>query len=790
MLKEKTWTLDQEKAITLNWVKKEQYRFSDKGKIYSIDTPPPYVNAPIHMGHAVIYTHMDFFARYKRMKGHSVLFPLGLDRNGLPIEHAAEKKFGVRAEDVGRERFIKYCEKILEESSDITMKTLARLGISFNSYKEGNNPGDMYHTDSKDYRQLTQETFIDLWKAGLIYEANKISNYCLGCKTTISDAEVGYSEKETELYHIKFRVEQDKDIIIATTRPELLCSCAVVLYNPTDKRYKNYRGKHAIIPLYDKEIKIKPHPIAKKDFGTGLVMMCSFGDLTDIRFFREQGLKPRIAINVDGKMNKNSNFLEGLKINQARKEIVSRLKEKGLIVKTEKTKQRVPICERSKDKIEFIALEEYYLKQLEFKEKILEIGKKLNFYDESSRNILLDWINGLSEDWPLSRRRYYATPIPLWKCKKCGERVLGKKGKYWQPWKEAPQEKCKCGGKLEGETRVFDTWFDSSISPLYISGYERNQKFFKKAFPCNLRPQGKEIVRTWLYFTLLRNYQLKKKSAFKDIWIHFHVLDNKGRKMAKSLGNVIDPIKLIEKHGSESLRLWSAIEGNIARQDLRASEEKISAEFKTLTKLWNVSKFISSFKLREQPRLTESDKLIMDYMNELIKFSDKKYSSYNFFDPANKLRHFLWEVFASHYLELVKGRAYNSKGQFTKEEQNGAIFTLHSCLKALLRLLAPIIPVITQKIYEEVYKEDIHSSGFPKASKSFKVKAKVESLMEVNSKIWKLKRDKELSLKVDVKRIELPRKYQDLRGLLPDLKAAHNADQIVFTSTEDIKIKF
>jgi len=390
----------------------------------------------------------------------------------------------------------------------------------------------------------------------------------------------------------------------------------------------------------------------------------------------------------------------------------------------------------------------------------------------------------------LSRRRYYATPIPLWKCKKCGEIITGKKGKYWQPWKEAPQKKCKCGGKLEGETRVFDTWFDSSISPLYILGYNNNQSFFKKNFPCSLRPQGKEIVRTWLYFTLLRNYQLKKKAAFKDIWIHFHVLDDKGRKMAKSLGNVIDPIKLIEKYGSEAIRLWSSIEGNIAKQDIRASEEKISGEFKTLVKLWNISKFVSSFKLKGQPKLTESDKLMMDYMNELTTFSDKEYSKYNFFEPAHKLRHFLWEVFASHYLELVKARAYNTDNKFSKAEQDGAIFTLHSCLRGLLKLLSPIIPAITYQIYKELYGKDIHEEPFPKPAKKFKVNAKLESLFEVNSSIWKLKRDKGLSLRESVKKIELPKKYQNLKGLLPDLKAAHNSPQIVFSSVKEARIKF
>lgn len=790
MLKEKLWTLEQEKEITEKWFKEEPYKKIEGKKIFSIDTPPPYVNTPIHSGQAVTYCYMDFFARYKRMKGFSVLFPLGLDRNGLPIELAAEKKFGVRAEQVGREKFLEYCKKILEESSDVSVKIFARLGISFNSYKFGNKVGEAYLTDSEEYRKLTQGTFIDLWKKNLIYEDRKVVNYCPGCKTTIADAEITYEERETNLYYIKFKVEQEKSIVIATTRPELLCSCAMVLFNPKDERYKHLSGKHAIIPLYEREVMIKAHPIAKPEFGTGLVMMCSFGDLTDIRFFREEGLKPRIAIEMDGKMNKNAGFLEGLTVKDARKKIVEKLKEKGLLVKIEKVRQRAPICERSKDNIEFIALKEYYLKQIEFKEKIREIAEKINFYDESSRQILLNWIDGLNEDWPLSRRRYYATPIPLWKCKKCGKVILGKKGKYWQPWKEKPKEKCGCGGSLEGETRVFDTWFDSSISSLYILGYKKHNEFFKKAFPCTLRPQGKEIIRTWLYYTLLRVWQLTKKPAFKDVWINFHIVDAHGRKMSKRLGNVVDPLKIVKKYGSEAFRLWSATEGNIVKQDLRISEEKIAAEFKTLIKLWNVAKFISLFELKTQPKLGELDKLIINCMNDLIEFSDKCYNNYNFFEPSIKLRHFLWEIFASHYIEIVKARAYNNEGLFEKAEQAGAIYTLHYCLKNLLQLFAPIIPVITYKLYKELYGKDVHKESFPKTQKKFVVKSKLESLIEVNSRIWKLKKERGLSLKSAVKRIELPKKYEDLKPMLKDLKAAHNVKELVFSFTKDIKIKF
>ncbi|MCK4928091.1 MAG: class I tRNA ligase family protein, partial [Candidatus Aenigmarchaeota archaeon] len=332
--------------------------------------------------------------------------------------------------------------------------------------------------------------------------------------------------------------------VIGTTRPELVCSCGMVIFNPEDKRYKHLDGKTAITPVFGKEVPIKAHPSAEIEKGTGLVMMCSAGDTTDIRFFREMGLKPIISIDRDGTMNENAGFLSGLKVRDARLKMVEKLKEEGLHVGAKRTTHRTPVCERSKDEVEFIEMSELYLKQVDFKKDMVKIAKKLNFYSENSRKILLDWIDGVSIDWPISRRRYYATPIPLWYCDKCGEVIVPEKGKLYNPWKEkCPVGKCpKCGASdFKGDERVFDTWFDSSNSPLYVLKYSKDDAFFKKSMPCSLRPQGKEIVRTWLYYTLLKGYLLLDRPIFEDVFVHFHILDDKGIKMSKSLGNVLDP---------------------------------------------------------------------------------------------------------------------------------------------------------------------------------------------------------------------------------------------------------
>ncbi len=783
-LKENRWTKEAEKEIYSEWKKNNIYKFntSSKKKTYSIDTPPPYVNTPVHIGQVTTYVLMDMFARYRRMKGYEVLFPLGLDRNGLPIEMAAEKKFNISITKVSREKYLEACKKVLEESSLASVDSFLRCGISFNSWKIGTDLGEIYETDSPDYRTLTQDTFIDLWNKGLIYEDSRINNYCSGCRTTLADAEVTYEDIETNFNHIKFKVKGTKEeIIIATTRPELICTCATIIFNPEDDRYKKLDGKTAITPIFNKEIPIQCHQLAQIDKGTGLVMMCSAGDLSDIRFFREMNLTPIIAIDRDGKMNEHAGFLKGLKVREARDKMVEELKKRNLLLRQTKVKHRTPICERSKHEIEFIEMKEFYLQQVKFKNKMAQLAHEVNFYDPKSKEILLNWINSVSIDWPISRRRFYATEIPLWYCKSCKEPILPlKKGSYHQPWKDpAPVKSCpRCRSKeFVGEERVFDTWFDSSISPLYILKWSRDDKFFTKSSPASLRPQGKEIVRTWLYYTLLKSYLLTGKCVFKDAWINYHIVDENGKKMSKSLGNVIDPKVVLDKFGAEPFRLWATVEGDLMKSDNRCSFERIEGAGKTITKLWNAARFISMFPVKKSAKLTDLDKWILNELNELIRISDLHYEKYDFHTPATKLKHFIWETFSSHYIELVKTRAYNENKKFSKEEQDAALFTLHNCLDILLKLLAPINPMVTYKIYKELKNKDIHSEEFPKAEKSIKLPFTTDELVALNSEIWKTKKDKGLSLKDKIKELTLDKKFKSIEA---DLKAAHNAESLKY----------
>lgn len=772
----KNWGPEVEKEITSNWKNSEMFKYNSQEdkKIYSIDTPPPYVNAPIHIGQAVTYCYMDFFARFKRMKGFQVVFPLGLDNNGLPIEMAAEKKFNISPFSVSRKEFVSKCRELLEQAGDETKDIFSKLGISFTSYKEGEHIGSVYQTDSPYYRALTQATFVDLFKRNLVYEDKRINNWDPKLRTTIADSEIEYKDVESYFNNIMWKVkETGEEIIIGTTRPELICTCGMVIFNPEDLRYKHLEGKTAISPIFEKEILIKSHPFAQIDKGTGIAMMCSVGDLTDIQFFRDQGLIPQIAINIDGKMNEISGPLAGLKVKEARTKIIEILREKNLLVKQEKIIHRTPVSERSGAEIEFIEMSEFYLKQLEIKEDIRKISKKIKFYPEFTRKILEDWINSVSIDWPISRRRYYATPIPLWYS---GEYICLPSGlEYVEPWRENPKEnfevlkKGKVVGKIsdfpnliwEGETRVLDTWMDSSVSELNLLKYKRDENFFKKAYPCSLRPQGKEIVRTWLYYTILRGYLETGKACFENVWINQHIVDSNGYKMSKSKGNVVDPQKLLDIYGGEAIRMWASTEGDLSSQDLKCSEDRIKGEKKTINKILNVAKFVSMFeKPNKKPELTKLDKLFVDYMEDLTIKCEERFEKYDFYRPMQNLRNFLWELFASHYIEIVKARAYNQDGKFDEKESISAKWTLHYILERFLILVYPVIPQISSLILENKG-IDAHSMKFPLSIKGKSDLELIEKISEFNSQVWKTKKDSGISLREGIEGIKIPKELKD-----------------------------
>ncbi len=759
----KRWGREQEREILETWRKEKLYRFDpDSGKpVFVIDTPPPYPGPFWHIGAAASYTFQDMIARSRRMMGYEVLYPIGFDRNGIPVELYVEKYEGTSMWEMDREEFVEKCAHALDEYVQRMKSIMESLLFSgdFENY---------YETDREDYRILTQQTFIELWKKGLIYEDLRPNNWCPHCRTTIADAEVEYKEKEGELYHIRFPLADGGEIVIATTRPELLGACDAVIVHPEDERYRGLHGKEVIVPLYGKRVKIIAHREANPEFGTGAVMICSYGDITDVRLFRELRLKPTILIDTEGRMTEAAGPYKGLKVGEARKRIVEDLKKEGYLVKTERIVHKVPVHDKCKHEIEIIPMKEYYLRQTEFLEALKKHAEEMRWYPEKYKQNLIQWIDSVTVDWPISRRRYYATEIPLWYCKKCGYTYVPEGGRYYRPWKEDPGVSCpKCGARdWQGETRVLDTWFDSSISILYITKYRKDPEFFEKTFVRGekLRPQGYDIIRTWLYYTLLRVHQLLGKKAFDHVFINGMGLDEKGRKMSKSLGNVIYPEDIIEKYGADAVRFWIAMESKIG-ENYRIVPGHLEGARRFITKLLNIARFISQFP--QEGEITKpTDRWILEVWEETKKRVLDYYRDMDFHGVAQEMYSFLWDTFASHYIEMVKARA--------RDGDPSAHATLHTVLREALLLLAPIVPGITDYVYRELYRESVHVQSFPETRETEKRYAELtERIKEFNSTVWKYKKEHNMRLRDPVS-MEIP---EELKEFAEDLRRCHNITQ-------------
>ena len=778
---EKRWKIEYEKELLETWdaegLYKPSFDPSDPREIIAIDTPPPYASGKWHVAGAAHYAQIDMVARYFRLKGYNVIVPFYADRNGLPVEVQVEKTYGVYAHEMaktpeGREKFLELCRQFLDEAEREIVAVWRRMGCSFDYWKNG--------TDSPEYRTMTQATFIELYRRGLIYEDERPVRWCPRCRTTLAEAEIEYREEQGYLYYIKYKVkETGEDLIVATTRPELLAGCAALAFHPDDERYKKYEGKTAIAPLYGHEVKIVAHPAVDPSFGTGLMMICSFGDETDVRLFNELGLMPRRLINPDGTMTEEAGPIAGLPVSAARKRIAELLEKEGLLVKKEPIIHKVPVCWRCKTPLQIIFRREYFLKQLEFRGKIREIAEKITFRPEMHRRKLYDWIDSITMDWPISRDRYYATEIPLWTCRKCGAKLLPEPGRYYRPWREDPPwDSCPyCGAPkeyLEGEKRVFDTWFDSSISVLYVTRWIKDKRFFAKAFKNTLRPQGQDIIRTWLYYSLLRVYQLTGKPAFRWVRITGMGLDPRGRPMHKSLGNVIDPEPVIEKYGADAFRYWAAIASKLG-YDYRYDEAKVKTGRNFVTKLWNLARFVSSFPEEEVGDYTLVDRAFIALQDEYLEKADMAYADLDVYEPTMLLYEFAWDIYADHYVELVKNRAYNRSGEFPVEGQKSAWAGLHLLLKRTLIALSPIMPFVTDMAFRKLYGTSVHRQRYPgpifEGEEREGLAEVARKIIEVNKTVWTLKRERGLKLVQPLPgTVYVP---SQLEGALRDLEAMH-----------------
>lgn len=748
--------LEVEKKWQDKWQEMKIYRFDRRKKpVYSIDNPPRYASGALHIGHAVHYTHIDFIARYKRMRGYNVFFPLCFDVNGIPIEERVERKYGITRKDIDRHEFIKLCKKFADENIKEMVKQFMMLGESMDD-------SIYYRTDAEYYRRLTQISFIRLYEKGYIYKGEFPVNWCPRCMTAMADAEIEHIERKTLLNTLKFYFEEEvegvkKDekgcyIEIATTRPELLATCQLVAMHPSDER--NYLvGKEVIVPIYGRKVKVIEDENVDPHFGTGIVMVCTIGDKEDLEWAFKYNLPMEICINEDGRLNEKAGRYAGMKVEEARKAVIEDLKKEGYITKQEEISQSVGVCWRCKTPIEFILTKQWFLKILPFKEKILEVAKKMKWYPDFMFRRLEEWVNSLKWDWVISRQRYFATPLPLWECEECNEVVLAKEEQcYVDPTIDSPPvEKCpKCGGKLKGCEYVFDTWMDSSITPLFNTFWQRDEELFRNLYPMSLRPQAHDIIRTWAFYTILRCYLLTNKIPFEEVMIDGFILAPDGKPMHTSLGNVIDPLEIMEKNGADALRYYAAT--CKLGEDNPFRHKDITRGIRLMNKLWNVEKFIGSV-IKEKPKkkkLHIVDKWILSLYGKVIEKVTSYMEKFEYSNAMKEIEYFLWHEFADHYIEMVKHRIY-------EKNDEAALYTLYTVGLGLIKMFAPFLPFITEEIYHRYYKkfegdESIHVSRWPEIIlKDEGAERKGEIIKNIIAKIrdWKSKHGMALNMPLE-----------------------------------------
>jgi valyl-tRNA synthetase len=703
-----------------NWETMGIYRFKrtdDPRPVFTIDTPPPYPSGDFHMGNVLNWTYIDALARYKRMRGYNVLFPQGWDCHGLPTEVKAEEIYKIKKTDLPPAEFIKLCKQFVGKYIGVMKKAVIRLGCSVDWTTE-------YRTMDPNYWKNTQLSFIILHKKGLIYKGTYPISWCTSCETAIADAEVEHETKQGTLHYIKFKLEDGNYLLIATTRPELLPACVTVAVNPDDQRYKRYIGKNIWIPIANRTVKIIPDWLVDPQFGTGVVMICTYGDKADVKAVATHNLDSIILIDDKGKMNKNAGKYAGLTTKEAKKAVVADLEKEGLLEKTETLSQEVGTCWRCKNPIEILEHEQWFMKTRIFTEQVKKNTLDVIWYPDYMKKRMIDWANSLDWDWVISRQRIFATPIPIWYCKKCGEIILAEP--EWvpiDPRTEDPKiDRCpKCGStNFTPETDVLDTWFDSSITCAVHAGWP-DSKDWRKLYPTDVHPSGYDIIRTWAYYLMVRHLALFNEKPYKSVLINGMVLGSDGRKMSKSLRNFVATPDVFQKYGADAPRQW-ATGGGATGSDIPFRWEDVEYAWRFLRKLWNAARFASMHLQDYNPNhkpanLKLIDRWLLSKMERVTQKVTEALENCQFNVATDEIRQFTWHSFCDNYIEAVKHRLYQPETYGT-EKREAAQYTLYTAIYRILQLLAPVSPHITEELYQIMFADDkphesIHTSQWP-----------------------------------------------------------------------------
>ncbi len=811
-----------------SWESAGVYSYQGEGEVYSIDTPPPTASGSLHVGHVFSYTHTDVVARYKRMCGYKVFYPMGWDDNGLPTERRVQNYYGVRCDPalpyqpnftppqeggdnksskaadqlpISRRNFIELCERLTEEDEKAFENLWRDLGLSVDWSKT-------YRTISKEAQRVSQQAFLNNLSRGEAYQSMAPTLWDVTFRTAVAQAELEDREQPGAYHRVQFD-GPNGPIFIETTRPELIPACVALVAHPDDERYQPLFGQSAKTPIFGVEVPIVAHRLAQKDKGSGIAMICTFGDVTDVIWWRELDLPNRAIIGFDGRIvsttpdviaqSQAADFYEELKgktVFSAKELIIGKLKELGALIGDPKPiTHPVKFFEKGDKPLEIVSTRQWYIRNggrdKDLAERLIALGKDLGFHPDFMRVRLENWINGLNGDWLISRQRYFGVPIPVWYPLDTDgnpdfDNVItpNLESLPVDPSTDVPAgyEESQRGipGGFIGEHDIMDTWATSSLTPQLAGGWIENPELFKEVFPFDLRPQGQDIIRTWLFSTLLRSELEHGELPWKNAAISGWILDPDRKKMSKSKGNVVVPNELLETHGSDAVRYWAAS----ARlgTDAAFDEGQMKIGRRLAIKVLNAARFALTFELPQGvTEVTEPvDKAMLAALKNQIAVATKAFEDYDHTKALETTETFFW-TFADDYVELVKERAYG-QGDFTPEQVGSAVLALRQALGIMVRLLAPFIPYATEEVWSWWQQGSVHRASWPSESELADYSdADLYGLAsEALILVRKTKSDAKLSMKAEILSAELSGP-SELAKLRSDLMAVGKIAQLTLS---------
>jgi valyl-tRNA synthetase len=780
----------------------------DPNTAYSIDTPPPTVSGSLHMGHLYGSTLQDFAARFHRMYDGEAFFPFGYDDNGIASELLTEEELGIHHSDYTRREFQEKCREVCEGYEDSFTNEMQSLGVSIDWSRT-------YKTIEPRVQRISQLSFIDLYEKGREYRERAPTIWCPDCETAISQVEMEEEKRDSEFVDIAFELaelgseapenpereesdydvptEPGDDIVISTTRPELLPACVAMFVHPDDDANQHLVGGTARVPLFGHEVPIYADDRVEAETGTGIVMCCTFGDQTDIEWYQAHDLDLRVAIDESATMTELAGDYEGLSTEEARDAIKEDLDSEGVLLDRDPINHVVQVHERSCDAaVEYLVTEQWYVKLLDKKEEYLDAGREMEWFPDKMFSRYQHWIEGLEWDWCISRQRDSGIPFPLWYCTECNEEILADPEDLpVDPIADEPSvDSCPACGhdEFEAEQDVFDTWATSSLTPLINSGWDYDADAGEITFdnpelyPMDLRPQGHDIISFWLFHTIVKCVEHTGETPFDGVLINGWVLDENREKMSKSRGNVVLPAEVMDEYPVDAIRYWAS--GYSVGDDFPYKTNELRQGEKLIQKIWNASKLVEDLSGGETPERPESlpavDEWLLSKLDDVIATVTEQYAAHEYAKARTELRTFFWDTFCDNYLELAKQR---------EGDEQATAYTLRTAHETILRLFAPILPHISEEVWQATYADgletgdtgeadadaSLHRQDWPEPLGFDAPLAPGEMAMEVVSALRSLKSDRQLPLNAEIAAADI---YADVTGFEDAIAGVMHVDDL------------